>query len=775
MLTDLSRISQIAIFGMDASAPGSEGLPAFGRLVFRGLTAEATFDGPAGVEQAVLANIRRACAAAGIQPARVPIFCLSPQLYETLQGSREAGQVMDFSGEANPLVSALSAAADWTITSAGAVALVESLAAPQTTCCVIAAGKDFAASTGRTSAALFLAAFANSAPLTSRSVEQTCRGALESAGVCPEEVGLIVASGAAGGPAGIEESYGLAATYPPSGDLTCALHSGEGGLISLVKAAWCLNRRVIPGKAALPAPGLVEALKESSFYVPAESRTWFTTAGQPKRLAGVNLAGQDGGFAHILLGEGDSNPPAVWEALKEETLSLFMAGAGSAEGLALSLGSLQAAASNGSGFSLEAAAAYWRWLAQEPRPAFTACLLARSPAELERETGFALKGIPAALVKGGEWQTPAGSYFTAAPLGGRGSTAFVYPGAFNSYPGMARDLFYLFPPLYERFSAMTERMGALLNERSLYPRSLAPLSPADLNEIESRLAADPLGMLMSGSSTAVVYTALLREIFEIRPACALGYSLGETSMMFASGAWMNGDEVSGALCASPLFQTRLAGPQQAVRETWKLPPLESPGGQLWENYILMAAPERVRELLPDEPRVYMTHINTPRQVVIGGDPQGCRRIIERLKCSSLRAPFNYALHCAAMQSEYEALVNLHSWPVCSPPEMTLYSAATARPMPADRQSIARQIARGLCMRVDFPRLVQQAYADGARIFVELGAGSNCARWVDESLKDQPHASFSINRKGVDDHTSILRLAARLASHHVQANLDPLFR
>ena len=66
-----------------------------------------------------------------------------------------------------------------------------------------------------------------------------------------------------------------------------------------------------------------------------------------------------------------------------------------------------------------------------------------------------------------------------------------------------------------------------------------------------------------------------------------------------------------------------------------------------------------------------------------------------------------------------------------------------------------------------------AFEDGARIFIELGAGSNCARWVDESLKDKPHAAFSINRKGLDDHAAVLQLLAKLISHQVPMDLSAL--
>jgi acyl transferase domain-containing protein len=106
--------------------------------------------------------------------------------------------------------------------------------------------------------------------------------------------------------------------------------------------------------------------------------------------------------------------------------------------------------------------------------------------------------------------------------------------------------------------------------------------------------------------------------------------------------------------------------------------------------------------------------------------------------------------------------------------MTLYSASTNAPMPIDQDSIARQIAHGLTHRLDFPRLVETAYEGGARIFIELGAGSNCTRWVDESLAGKPHSAFSINRKGVDDHSAILQMLARLITHGIPVNLAPVF-
>ena len=83
-------------------------------------------------------------------------------------------------------------------------------------------------------------------------------------------------------------------------------------------------------------------------------------------------------------------------------------------------------------------------------------------------------------------------------------------------------------------------------------------------------------------------------------------------------------------------------------------------------------------------------------------------------------------------------------------------------MRIDSNSIGKNIAKALCHQLDFPRLVNRAYNDNIRIFIEVGVGSNCSRWISEILKDKEHLAVSLNRRGVDDHTSIIKALAKLS-------------
>ena len=245
---------------------------------------------------------------------------------------------------------------------------------------------------------------------------------------------------------------------------------------------------------------------------------------------------------------------------------------------------------------------------------FTAAILGHDPQELGREIDYALKGLPTAFTRGTEWQTPLGSYLTPVPLGTQAGIAFVYPGAFNSYAGFGRDLFYLFPQYYERLASLVVDVGEAIQERRLYPRSLKALSKEEQDAIEGRLNTDPIAMLTSGMCMAILFTLILNESFKIRNQASFGYSLGENSMMFAAGVMTHGWEGKKRLEESPLFRTRLAGPQNAVREYWGLTPLEDGKVEedFWANYVLMASPDQVNDLLEGEERVFFNSHQYPQ-------------------------------------------------------------------------------------------------------------------------------------------------------------------
>jgi acyl transferase domain-containing protein len=70
--------------------------------------------------------------------------------------------------------------------------------------------------------------------------------------------------------------------------------------------------------------------------------------------------------------------------------------------------------------------------------------------------------------------------------------------------------------------------------------------------------------------------------------------------------------------------------------------------------------------------------------------------------------------------------------------------------------------------------VNRVYEDGAKIFIEAGSGNVCSRWIEKILGNKEHMTVSLNRRGIDDHTSIIRALAKLLSHQVSLDLSSLY-
>ncbi|WP_299404366.1 PfaB family protein [Acaryochloris sp. IP29b_bin.148] len=543
----------------------------------------------------------------------------------------------------------------------------------------------------------------------------------------------------------------LSPTLPPTSDLT-----------HLIKVALCLYYRYLP--AVPQGAGPQQDWQHSPFYVPTESRPWLLDANASLRNAAVYQS-QSGG--HILLSECPAGRSLNNRYLAQMPLCCFALAAPDPSTLLEKLHALQDQIVDSA--SLKAVAhETWRAFHQAT---YVLVLLAKSKAELDREIQRALTGIPQAIATTEDWQTPAGSYFTPRPLAQTGRIAFVYPGAFGAYVGLARTLFRLFPSLYDDPLLQEVSQRAAKVEKILYPRSLKPLSRRQREAIEQRLLSDPFAMLESELAYASLATATLRDYFQLQPHCAFGYSLGETSMMFAQGVWTSLNEGSAAFNASTLFRNRLSGPKNAVREHWGLADADELS---WSTYVVMAPAPQVKECLEAEPRVYLTQINTPQEGVIAGETAACERVIKALNCNAFRAPFNHAIHCAPVRSEYSELVRLNRFPVEQTPHLTLYSAAGYQPIETESEVIGQSIAQNLCQSLDFPRLVNRVYEDGVRIFVETGAGSTTTRWIDQILAQRPHLALSFNRRGLDEHTTIVRALAKLLSHGVSVDVSPLF-
>ncbi|MBD2387200.1 PfaB family protein [Cylindrospermum sp. FACHB-282] len=617
-----------------------------------------------------------------------------------------------------------------------------------------------------------------------KAVTQACQVAFNLADIKPDDIGYleVFASGVQQQDQaeiqGLIEAYRVAET-----NLRCALGSvkanightyAASGIVSLVKTALCLYHRYIPAVPQWSNPKTPAEWLSSPFYVASQSKPWFLEAEAKKRIAAINSMDVDGSYAHLILSEEPNQKNYSSRYLEQMPFYLFAIAADNQLSLLEQLSTLEKNITNCTSLSA-AASQNFTTFKNHQKGTYALAILGRNQDELIREIHRAFSGVTAAFDTGEPWQTPIGSYFTAKPLAEQGKLAFVYPGSFTSYIGLAQNLFRLFPQVHDDpiISNVYHRVANI--EKLLYPRSLTKLSNKQLETFEQQLINDPVAMLESEAGIAGIITAILKNYFQIQPQSVFGYSLGETSIMLAQSVWTSFKNTSDYLNSSPLFKTRLSGPKNAVREYWGLPQAQDNQEQdFWSNYALICPVARVREALKQENRVYLCLINTPEEVVISGETQACKRVIQNLNCDAFHTQINHVIHCEPMHSEYDELVRIHTIPTQNVSGTVFYSAAAYEPITIDSNSIGHNIAKTLCQELDFPRLINRVYNDGYRIFVEVGVGSNCSRWIGETLKNKEHVTISVNKRGVDDHVSIVKALAKLLSHRVNLDLSPLY-
>ena len=103
-----------------------------------------------------------------------------------------------------------------------------------------------------------------------------------------------------------------------------------------------------------------------------------------------------------------------------------------------------------------------------------------------------------------------------------------------------------------------------------------------------------------------------------------------------------------------------------------------------------------------------------------------------------------------------------------------YSTAWGRTYELSRESAADAIVAQAVDTIDFPTVINQAYIDGIRLFVEIGPGSSCTRMISEILGDRPHQAQSATPITANPVGAFFELLAMLVSERAPVDLSYLY-
>jgi acyl transferase domain-containing protein/3-hydroxymyristoyl/3-hydroxydecanoyl-(acyl carrier protein) dehydratase len=613
--------------------------------------------------------------------------------------------------------------------------------------------------------------------------EAALERAYAEAGIDPTSVSYVETHGSGVPAEDRSEAQALAAFFDPCrrsqplvlGSVKADVgHTGAAaGFASLLKACLCLYQQILPPLRNLTTEReeLVQALDR--FALLRTPQYWLRDRAAGPRRAGVSSVGVDGNCFHLVLEAWEPTAcvdrPDRLFPLGKRTEALFVVEGRDARALIEGLGQLRSQLGALSDATLETLARAWhekrtRSANDGQSGASTSgssaiALVARERRELVEQIDAAQRSLrddpcrPLALPPAFRDRV----FYAPVPLGRTGRIAFVFPGSGNDYPGMGRDLAVYWPEILRSQDAENEYLRS-----QFLPDLFWTERPHVVPTLRERIMAQvALGCLASD---------VVRR-FGILVDAVIGNSLGESAGLFALRAWTGRDAMLQAMNASPLFCSDLTGPCDAARKAWRLPPDADVD---WVTGVIDRGPGAVRNACVGLRRVYLLIINTPRECVIGGERGQVQTLVERLGCRFLPLAETSTVHCPVVRVVAEAYRDLHRLPTTPPRGIRFYSTALARSFELNSDSAAEAILAQALDTVDFPAVVESAYRDGVRIFLEMGPGASCTRMIDAILGDRPHCARSACVAGTDGVSLVLRLLAQLCAERVPMDLTPLY-
>ncbi|MEI8040185.1 MAG: beta-ketoacyl synthase N-terminal-like domain-containing protein [Verrucomicrobiota bacterium] len=554
---------------------------------------------------------------------------------------------------------------------------------------------------------------------------------------------------------------------------SCMAHMGHSGaasgLASVVKASLSLYHEVIPG---LPGHDRAHSHLETSGCLAAspKARYWLRDRRRQQRRAGVSSFSVDGNCMHLVLHAYENQRAPVlqrerYQPLARSRAALFVVAGANPAALEEQLDLLAERVEEFSGPHLDILARDWhRSHEQADQDGKQLGILSESVEQLAAQINSCRDRIATFWSSDGptadaDERERNGIFFHPQSIFPDYGIAFVYPGSGNHYPNMGRELGLQFPEVIRRLDRENDHLASQMvpdvfwNEQGL----------KSINQ-------DHHAMIYGQVALGTMVTDIVEQS-GIHPNAVIGYSLGESAGLFATRAWKDRDEMWRRMKAGTLFSTDLAGPCKAARQVWGIPESQP---IRWKLGVVACSSEKVGALLSHYSRVYLLIVNTPEECVIGGDAGKVDEVVKRLGCLWYPIEGVTTVHCDVAKPVAREYHDLHLFPTNPPAGVRYYSGAWGKSYDVSRETAAASILAQALEGVNYPKVINAAYDDGIRTFLEMGPGASCSRMIPKILDQRPHLAISACFPGQSETNTFLRFLGRLIGHQFSISLDFLY-
>ena len=539
------------------------------------------------------------------------------------------------------------------------------------------------------------------------------------------------------------------------------------GIASLMKACLCLHHRTLPAFSENEDIFEQSLKEEDNFYIPHHPQYWLRNRVEGPRRAAVSAFSADGNCAHVILEAYEKEMPV--EPVVTPGEAIFAVEGKDASSIIERIEMLKKFVQDTPDSEIFQLGASWlRNNPCDPTNPLAAAFVAGGRQELLKQLKQAVDSLREDpnrdFQKNGNLFTTgfdsASVFYCPNPVEMKGKLAFIYSGSGNHFPGMGREIGLCFPDIMERQDRENDFLRSQVIPQHFWNRE----STVELNNDHRTIIG---GQVILGTIVSDLLAAL-----HVNPDASIGYSLGESSALFGLRVWKDRDLMLKNMLSSTLYGSDLASPYNAARKAWNLKDNEKVD---WFIALVNIPASRVREVIRGREKVYLLIVNTPEECILGGEREPVLQLIKDLNCDHLPLPGVTIAHCDVVSQVAKKYRDFHIFDVTKPEGIDFYSCGWGRKYDVTTDSAADAILDQCLHELDYPHVINLAYEDGVRNFIEIGPGNSNTRMNKRILAGKNHFAASACYSGKGEISQILRILAQLIAFRIPVNLEYFYK